>query len=112
MKTLDSLGFRPISDAEFNERTRSEVIQLGKQTHALAPPSRWSKGRPRKEATVNETLKYEALSSDDEHEEERLNGSSKRPAKYTCWFAPDLWAKIEAGLKLHAYKFQTVVTYL
>lgn len=47
-------------------------------------------------------LRYEALSSDNEEEEERADGT----LKYTCWFVPNLLSKIELGLKLHTYKFE------
>lgn len=59
-----------------------------------------------------EDLQYNPHSDEEASDAEDGEGTSNRLAKYTCWFQPEYWSKIQAALKLHSYKIRAVVRYL
>lgn len=86
IKSLNSLGFHPITTDEYVERAPRDILLLGKRTWVVPKPIR-KPGRPRKKPTIKDTLQYESFSSSDgDFDTDDSSGMPNRLEKYTCWF--------------------------
>lgn len=109
MKTLNTLRFCPITTNKFIERGRHDVLVLGNQTQLVSKLARKPRG-PLKAPMMYDVLHYDLLSSNNGDNDSKGDLSSGAPncpdRRYTCWFQPQIWLKIEAELlqALHHYQ--------
>lgn len=69
-KTLESLGFRPISSIEFIERGKKEVLHFRRWPQVL-PTEKHRQGRPPKQVNLTNELVYETINDSSESEDDK-----------------------------------------